>query len=108
MTEAKVVDGILKHDGERHQEGSTVDLPESTIENLRAVEHVDEVSDESEDVEDTDESDDSEDVDTAEQVDATDAALDLMAEEGIDPQDVDGTGENGRIKKPDVEDHIEG
>lgn len=108
MPEAKVVDGTLKHDGEEYPEGSTLELPEGTIETLRAVEPVGAVSEDPDDNGDAEESAESEEAETVEQVDATDAALDLMAENGVDPQDVDGTGENGRIKKPDVEEHIEG
>lgn len=39
--------------------------------------------------------------------DATDAAAQLMAEKRINPFAVAGTGENGRILKPDVDRYIE-
>ena len=38
--------------------------------------------------------------------DATDAAAALMAEHRVDPSEVTGTGEDGRILKADVERHI--
>lgn len=43
---------------------------------------------------------------TTSQVDATDAAVSLAAEHGIDLADVGGTGANGRITKGDVEAHL--
>jgi pyruvate/2-oxoglutarate dehydrogenase complex dihydrolipoamide acyltransferase (E2) component len=39
-------------------------------------------------------------------VDATDSARDLAAEEGVDLNDVEGTGEGGRVTKADVESYL--
>jgi pyruvate/2-oxoglutarate dehydrogenase complex dihydrolipoamide acyltransferase (E2) component len=39
-------------------------------------------------------------------IDATDGARELAAKESVDLKEVTGTGENGRIQKPDVEKHI--
>lgn len=41
-----------------------------------------------------------------EEVDATDAAVDLAVDEGINLDNVEGTGANGRILLGDVEDHV--
>ncbi len=38
--------------------------------------------------------------------DATDAAIDLALEHGVNLDDVEGTGSDGRILKSDVQDHI--
>lgn len=49
------------------------------------------------------------DVDTATvEVDATDAALELAMDRGIDITEVEGTGQGGRVTKGDVQDHDEG
>lgn len=45
--------------------------------------------------------------DVPESVNATDAAVELAAEHGIDMADVEGTGEDGRILKSDVEAAVE-
>ena len=38
---------------------------------------------------------------------ATDAALDLVEEKGLDLEEVEGTGNDGKVLKSDVEDHLE-
>lgn len=41
------------------------------------------------------------------EVDATSGARELAKTEGVDLREVEGTGENGRVTKGDVEDHLE-
>lgn len=46
--------------------------------------------------------------DPEEAIDATAGARELADEEGVDLSEVEGTGQGGRITKPDVEKHLEG
>ncbi len=47
------------------------------------------------------------DADEADEVDATDAAVDLAKSESVDLSEVEGTGKDGRVTKPDVETFLE-
>lgn len=48
-----------------------------------------------------------EEQDDEETVDMTDAARELAKSHGFDPSDIDGTGDDGRVLKSDVKDHLD-
>ena len=77
----------LKHDGDTYEPGDEVDMtPEEAEENgLVAIGAVT----------------------MTEEVEATDAAVELAEEEGVDLSEIEGTGSDGKVLKSDVQDALD-